>query len=154
MNKSLPLDQPLHPHPLSNDLTTEVLPLRGVREIRERAGASHPTTRGVVWMLAIAAGVVGLAALLATAFLTDADWRLAAIGVPAMGLFLVFVAAPVLLAIRTKSSQDDAARDGATAQLARMHVSPDETGTATDAAARQADEAQRGAMGRGDVQSP
>ncbi|MDZ4830550.1 MAG: hypothetical protein SGJ09_10190 [Phycisphaerae bacterium] len=152
MSTLLPHDEPLHPHPLSNDLTTDALPRRGAREILDRAGGIRPTTRGNLWMLVVVVGVVGLIAIISTAFLTQADWRLALIGIPAIGLFLVFVAGPVLLAIKTKSSQDKAVRDGASAQVARMHVGPEDTGTAEDAAALRADEAGRGATGRGGVQ--
>lgn len=112
--------EPIHPHPLSNDLIEEDLPPRTATEVREET-ALGPAPKRVFRVLATIVSVFVVLALIAGMLV----WRdspllfLAGIGVAL--LFFIGVSAPILLAAATKEVADEEVRDAKTsARVLRM----------------------------------
>lgn len=105
------LEGPIHPHPLSNDMTTDRLPARPPVEAegeREGVGAAP---KSVAKMTTIIIAVFAAAALIACAIIFSERRELMVVGAGVFMLYLVFIGAPILLAAGTKVAQDEAVRD-------------------------------------------
>ncbi len=136
-------DGPIHPHQLSNDLTTETL--RGRTPAQQRAAESGigATSRHVMMVVGGLVLVLVAAGLIGTAALLGERGYLVAIGAVVAVVGAIVMAAPILLAAGTKVAQDEAVRDVKTsdpdrssAGAARDRKTPPIVVTERDAATR------------------
>jgi hypothetical protein len=108
-----PTHEPVHPHPLSNDLIDDALPPRTPNEVRAET-ALGPAPRRVVRVLAAIVAVFALLAFVC-GFLVWPDRPLLVLAWSGVALlFFVGVSAPILLAAATKEAADEEVRDART----------------------------------------
>lgn len=138
---------PLHPHPLSNDLTDESLPPRSRREEEIDAEGVGAAPRHVGKVVGGVIAFLVAMALIGTAVMLGQRWELILLGAGIFVLYLVFIGAPILLAAGTKAAQDEAVREE------KAHSAPastsSEAGGPSSAEARQAAAARAAAEARG-----
>src|SRR5262245_29835740 len=102
--------EPLHPHPLANELTRDPLRRRRRAErIREDEGVGAGPRR-VLRLVLLIIGVFALLAVCVAAFLFKEHRQILIVGAFVVFTYMIVVASPVLFASATKVAQDEAVR--------------------------------------------